>query len=203
MNQLMSTPRRLAVAAFVLVLGTLTAAASSSARRAAHATAAPPAAQRTLTGGPIGRRPGTLGPGTVVRSGNVFKRVFLDSQHGFALAGVGQAQYPAATSNGGRTWRTSGPALHINAAQAPLAVSEVGVLSRKVYFAAGGGEVVDATPDGGKHWYQTLFRGGVLGVIPANGKLLAVIGSYETTPVTAWVYGSSDGGKTWHYEEGL
>jgi hypothetical protein len=201
MKQLMST-RRLVVAAFVLVLGTLTAAGSSSARLDAHATAAPPAAQRTLTGGLISRRPGTLGPGTIVRSGKLFKRVFLDSQHGFALAGVGQAQYPAATSNGGRTWRTSGPALHVNAAQAPLVVNEVGVLSRKVYFAAGGGEVVDATPDGGKHWYQTLFGGGVLGAIPANGKLLAVIASYET-PVSTWVYGSSDGGKTWHYEAGL
>lgn len=200
MDQLMSTPRRLAVAAFVLVLGTLTATGSSSARLDAHATAA---AQRTLTGALIGRRPGTLKPGTIVRSGNLLKRVFLDSQHGFALAAVGQAQYPAATSNGGRTWRTSGPVLHINAAQAPLGVNEVGVLSRKVYFAAGGGEVVDATPDGGKHWYQTLFRGGVLGAIPADGKLLAVIGSYETTPVSTWVYGSSDGGKTWHYEEGL
>jgi hypothetical protein len=201
MNQLMST-RRLAVAAFVLVLGTLTAAGSSSARLDAHTTAAPPAAQRTLTGRLIGRRPGTLKPGTIVRSGNLLKRVFLDSQHGFALAGVGQAQYPAATSNGGRTWRTSGPALHVNAANAPLAVNEVGALSRKVYFAAGGGEVVDATPDGGKHWYQTLFGGGVLGAIPANGKLLAVIASNET-PVSTWVYGSSDGGRTWHYEAGL
>jgi hypothetical protein len=84
-----------------------------------------------------------------------------------------------------------------------LAVSEVGVLSRNVYFAAGGGEVVDATPDGGKHWYQTLFRGGVLGVIPANGKLLAVVANNEATPVNTWAYGSSDGGRTWQYQEGL
>jgi hypothetical protein len=184
-------------------VGALGPVGSSSARLAAHAAAGPPSTQRTLTGGLIGRRPGTLRPGTIVLSHNVFKRVFLDPQHGFALAGVGQAQYPAATSNGGRTWRTSGPALHINAAQAPLAVSEVGVLSRNVYFAAGGGEVVDATTDGGRHWYQTLFRGGVLGVIPANGKLLAVVANNEATPVNTWVYGSSDGGRTWQYEEGL
>jgi hypothetical protein len=202
MNRIMCARRR-SLAAFALVVAALTGAASSAARTAAHATAAPPAAQRTLSGGLIGRRPGTLRAGTVVRATNVFKRVFLDSQHGVALAGVGQAQYPAATSNGGRTWRTSGPALHINAAQAPLAVSEVGALSRNVYFAGGGGEVVDATPDGGKHWYQTLFRGGVLGVIPANGKLLAVIAAYETTPTSTWVYSSTDGGRNWQYEEGL
>lgn len=202
MNRMMC-PRRRSLAAFALVVAALAGAASSAARPASNATAAPPAAQRTLTGGLIGRRPGTLRPGTVVRATNVFKRMFLDSQRGVALAGVGQAQYPAATTNGGRTWRTSGPALHINAAQAPLAVSEVGALSRKVYFAGGGGEVADATPDGGKHWYQTLFRGGVLGVIPANRKLLAVIAGSETTPTSTWVYGSTDGGRTWHYEEGL
>jgi hypothetical protein len=201
MDRFLGRPRRLAVGAFVLVLAVY--AASASARPGAHAAAAPPSAQRTLSGGLISVRPGTLRRGTTVRSSRVFKRVFLDSQHGFALAGVGQAQYPAATGNGGRTWRTSGPALHINAAQAPLAVSEVGALSRRVYFAAGGGEVVDATPDGGKHWYQTLFPGGVLGAIPANGKLLAVVADNATSPANTWVYGSGDGGKTWHYEEGL
>jgi photosystem II stability/assembly factor-like uncharacterized protein len=202
MDRFLSRPRRLAVGAFVLVLAVY-AASAASARPGADAVAAPPSAQRTLSGGLISVRPGTLRPGTIVRSSKVFKRVFLDSQHGIALAGVGQAQYPTATSDGGRTWRTSGPTLHINAAQAPLAVSEVGALSRRVYFAAGGGEVVDATPDGGKHWYQTLFPGGVLGAIPANGKLLAVVADNATSPANTWVYGSGDGGKTWHYEEGL
>jgi|GEM_PF-3709253 hypothetical protein len=202
MNRPVGNPRRVTVAMLALVAAAIGPAGSSSARPAAHAAAGPPPSQRTLTGSLIARRPGTLRPGTVISSHNVFKRTFLDAQHGVALAGVGQAQYPAATSNGGRTWRTSGPALHINAAQAPLSVSEVGALSRSVYFAAGGGEVVDATPDGGRHWYQTLFGGGVLGAIPANGKLLAVIANNETTPANTWVYGSSDGGRIWHYEEG-
>jgi hypothetical protein len=202
MDRLMSGPRRLVAVACALVVGGFAPAGSAAAGPPAHEATGPPSALRTLTGGLIGRRPGTLRAGTIVHSRDVFKRVFLDSQHGFALAGVGQAQYPAVTSNGGRTWRTSGPALHVNAAQAPLAVSEVGVLSSKVYFAAGGGEAVDGTPDGGRHWYQTLFQGGVLGVIPSNGKLLAVIAANETTPASIWLYGSSDGGKTWHYEAG-
>jgi hypothetical protein len=203
MDQLLSRPRRLAVATFIAASGTLSIAGGTSADFAAHAAASPPATQRTLTGGLISVSPGTLRPGTIVRPGNLFKRVFLDSQHGVALARVGQAQYPAATSNGGRTWRTSGPSLHINAAQAPLAVSEVGALSRTVYFAAGNGEVVDATPDSGKHWYRTFFSGGVLGVLPANGKLLAVIANFETSATVTWVYVSTDGGRNWHYEEGL
>ena len=48
--------------------------------------------------------------------------MFTDGKHGFALA-EGQAQYPAATNDGGKTWKTNGPALHVNAAQAPLAVA--------------------------------------------------------------------------------
>jgi photosystem II stability/assembly factor-like uncharacterized protein len=144
-----------------------------------------------------------LREGTIVRSRDVFKRVFVDSHHGVALAGVGQAQYPVATRDAGRTWRTSGPALHLDAAQAPLAVREIGALSRKVYFAAGSGEVVDATPDGGKHWYQTLFGGGVVGVIAANGELLALISGNEPATGTSALYGSTDGGRTWHREQNL
>jgi hypothetical protein len=201
-------PRGLVMASLTLVVmmipgGVLAlGGASSSASPDAHAAASPLAAQRSLGGTQIARQPGTLRPGTPVRSREVLKRVFLNAQRGFALAAVGGAQYPASTSNGGRRWLTSGPALHLDAAQAPLAVLEVGVLSSKVYFAAGGGEVVDATPDAGRRWYQTLFPGGVLGVIPADGKLVAVIEAYASSPASTWAYSSGDGGRTWRYVEG-
>jgi hypothetical protein len=200
MNRLTGASRARAVAALVVAISALSSVACSPAADAARAAAVPPAAQRTLAGKLLDSPAATLRPGTIVRAGSLSKRVFVSSRSGVALASVGQAQYPAATSNGGKTWRTSGPALHLDAAQAPLAVSEVGALNSKVYFAAGGGEVVDATPDGGKHWYQTLFSGGVIGVIPSSDKLLAVIAGFETTPVSTWVYGSSNGGKTWQYE---
>jgi hypothetical protein len=200
MNKLTDASHARAAAFVLLTVAALSAAGSSTAAAAARAAAVPPAAERTLDGKLLDDPPATLRTGTIVRARSLSKRVFVSSRNGFALASVGQAQYPAVTSNGGKTWRTDGPALHLDAAQAPLAVSEVGALNSRVYFAAGGGEVVDATPDGGRHWYQTLFSGGVIGVIPSSGKLLAVIAGFATTPVSTWVYGSSDGGKTWQYE---
>ena len=81
------------------------AAMSASAATGGHGVAS--AGQTTVTGTLITRPARTLAPGTAVRSNElVGQRVFVDAAHGFALASVGQAQYPAATSNGGRTWRT-------------------------------------------------------------------------------------------------
>lgn len=162
-----------------------------------------PAPPQTITATLIHVAPHTLRPGTVVSSHTLGRRVFVDSQHGFALADTGQAQYPAATVNGGRTWRVSGPVLHENAAQAPLVVTEVGAMSRRVYFAAGAGEVVDATADGGSYWYRAFFPGGLLGVLPSNGRLVAVAETFATPPATTLIYVSTDGGRHWHYEPNL
>ena len=75
------------------------AAMSASAATGGHGVAS--AGQTTVTGTLITRPARTLAPGTAVRSNElVGQRVFVDAAHGFALAGVGQAQYPAATSNG-------------------------------------------------------------------------------------------------------
>jgi hypothetical protein len=132
--------------------------------------------------------------------------VFVDALHGFALVNVGGAQYPAASVNAGGTWRVSGPALHLNAAQAPLVVCEVGALSRRIYFADGcGGEAVDTTGDGGRHWWRAFFGGGVQAVVGSGSRLVAFVAADsggDSTAVT-WVYVSSDGGRHWHYENGL
>ena len=91
----------------------------------------------------------------------VGQRVFVNATHGFALVDSGQAQYPAATADGGKTWKTDGPALHLDAAQAPLAVVDVGTAGRNTVFAWGTGQVIDTTSDGGKHWYRALFTQGI------------------------------------------
>ena len=175
------------------------AAMSASAATGGHGVAS--AGQTTVTGTLITRPARTLAPGTAVRSNElVGQRVFIDAAHGFALASVGQAQYPAATSNGGRTWRTDGPALHLNAAQAPLAVTQIGAAGRRTVFAYGSGQVIDATSDGGQHWYRALFNGQPMAVVRnAQGHLVAFVDGETGASGTAQ-YVSKNGGRTWRLD---
>ena len=191
------SPRKL-VAAFVVVgvvLGLGSIGVSGAATRAT-AAAKPP---KTVTATLITRRKGTLATGSSVRAAAVSgQRVFTDAMHGFALASVGSAQYAVATADGGKTWKTYGPALHLNAAQAPLSVSFIGAVSRKTVFAWGGGQVIDATNDGGKHWYSALFTTGspVAVVRDIQGHITAFVGSPSGGSTSRYV--SKDGGRTWH-----
>lgn len=191
------SPRKL-VAAFVVVavvLGLGSIGVSGAATRGT-AAAKPP---KTVTATLITRRKGTLATGSSVRASAVSgQRVFTDAKHGFALASAGSAQYAVATADGGKTWKTYGPALHLNAAQAPLSVAFIGAVSRKTVFAWGGGQVIDATNDGGKHWYSALFTTGspVAVVRDIQGHITAFVGSPSGGSTSRYV--SKDGGRTWH-----
>jgi hypothetical protein len=172
--------------------------AASTAPTGVAAAVKPP---KTVTALRLAPRPGGLAPGTPVPSANLFgQRVFTDSKRGFALASPSDADYPVATTDGGITWKTDGPALHLHAANAPAVVLFIGAVNRKTVFAWGGGQVIDATHDGGKNWYSASFSfGGPLAVArELNGHLLALVG----TPggATKWLYNSKDGGRTWHYQ---
>lgn len=191
----------LALAAGTIGLQSASAAGSTAAPRASAASSSPP----TVTAGLMTRRSGTLAPGTALRASALGERVFPDAKHGFALAAAGQAQYPASSTDGGKTWRTDGPALHIDAAQAPLSVVDLGATNDRTIFAYGSGQVIDTTSDGGKHWYQALFTDGtpmaVVGGI--SGHLVAYVDGFtsatSSTGVT-WQYVSRDGGRSWHYD---
>ena len=191
------SPRKL-VAAFVVVgvvLGLGSIGVSGAETRGTPA-AKPP---KTVTATLVTRRTGTLATGSSVRASAVSgQRVFTDAKHGFALASVGSAQYAVATADAGKTWKTYGPALHLNAAQAPLSVSFIGAVSRKTVFAWGGGQVIDATSDGGKHWYSALFTTGspVAVVRDIQGHITAFVGSPSGGSTSRYV--SKDGGRTWH-----
>lgn len=163
---------------------------------AAAKKAGPP---KTVTGALMKPRSGTLKPGSKVNASKVASpRIFFNSTRGFAMAGVGQAEYPVATTDGGKTWKTNGPFLHLDAAQAPLAVSNVGAGNQKTMFACCGGQVVDATGDGGKHWYQALLGDTVLSVIaPGNGKRLVAVAQNGSSKARNLVYVSTDGGHHW------
>jgi hypothetical protein len=163
--------------------------------------AVPATGQNTVTAGLIARAPMTLAPGSTVRASSlVGQRVFTDAAHGFALASVGQAQYPAATSNGGRTWNTDGPALHLNAAQAPFVVVQIGAAGRRTVFAYGSGQVIDTTSDGGRHWYRAVFNGLPMAVVRnVRGHLVAFVDG-ETGGGATSQYVSRDGGRIWRYD---
>lgn len=164
---------------------------------AASSTAATPAIPKTVTAMLITRQHGTLAPRTVVRSSTLGQRVFTNANDGFALANTGGAQYPAATTNGGKVWKTDGPALHLDAAQAPLAVTSVGAASQRTIYAYGSGQVVDVTSDGGKHWYRALFQGLSMAVVPGISRhLVAFIDGNAAT----FQYVSKNGGRTWKYD---
>src|ERR1700712_4775928 len=90
--------------------GAIAIASAADGRSTMAAIGAPPTAAavpaQTVTASRITRFPRTLTPGTRVKSSRLGQRVFVDAQHGFALAAGEQAEYPAATTNGGKTWRT-------------------------------------------------------------------------------------------------
>ena len=171
----------------------------------ASAVTARPAAvpAGTVNGTLIMRTPHTLAQGSRVRSASLGVRTFVDGRHGFALASVGSAQYSAATTDGGRTWRTDSPALHVNAANAPLVVISLGAANRRTIYAYGGGQVVDATVDAGAHWYRGLFDGLTMAVTRNfAGHLVAFVDGMPSgsSRGATWQYVSRNGGRTWHLD---
>jgi hypothetical protein len=191
----------LTLAGFAVTIGvgtTIAVGVSSASTVASSALAVP----QTVTATLITRHSQTLAPGARVSSTSLGQRVFPTARVGFALADVNGAQYPAATANGGLTWRTNGPALHLDAAQAPLVVLYPGAASTRTFFAFGGGQVVDATGDGGRHWWRAILGDAVVAVVPrVNGGLAAFAQRAIGTGVNVetLVYVSSDGGHHWHY----
>jgi hypothetical protein len=194
-------PAALAAGAFALGSFAVGVSFASSTSGAAASAPTPPA---TITASPITKPSGTLAPGRSVGANTITGlRVFTNAHHGIALASTAQAQYPAVTTNGGASWHTNGPALHVNALQAPLSVVYVGAASSKLYFACCSGQVVDTTNDGGKHWWSAVLGDLVMSVVPRGNELIAftqVAAGQNSTKAITWVYVSKDGGKHWHYD---
>jgi hypothetical protein len=180
-----------------VVTGVASAVLLGSGFGLATAVASPPKPPRTVTATRIVRQPGTLATGSHVGGRSVAgQRTFTNATRGFALASVGEADYAVTTTDGGKTWKTDGPALHLHALQAPLAVSFIGAVNRRTVFAWGGGQVIDTTSNGGKTWFRALFTSGspVAVVHDFTGHLLAFVQSSGSSTVQ---YVSKDGGRTW------
>lgn len=188
----------------VIVLAALIAwPQAQAARRVAHRASAVPGFDvpfKRVTAKPFKR----LSLGKQYESGRlvanrfiVGPRVFTDASHGFGIAAPIGAQWPAVTEDGGRTWRIAGPYLHVDAADAGDAFSQIGAASRRLLFAGGGANNVDTTPDGGRHWYQAyLATGTVLGITwdRFSRELLAFVQPLRHHgPLPTWTYVSKDG----------
>jgi hypothetical protein len=188
--------RRLSVP--VLAVGAVLAASIVG-----SSAASPITQPKTVTATVITATAGTRAPGTKVSSHRLGHRIFVDDKHGFALADTGGAQYSAATTDGGKTWRIDSPALHLNAAQAPLAVTDLGAASRKTIFAFASGQVIDTSSDGGKTWYRAFFVDGeTMAVVAVADRLIAFVDistSNTSSKGVTWQFVSTDGGRTWKY----
>jgi hypothetical protein len=142
-------------------------------------------------------RPDAVARGTRVRDSALFgTRVFANARAGFALADVRQAQYPARTTDGGKTWRIDGPQFHVNAADAPEAVGFVGVAGPRRLFAYGS-SVVDATTNGGRTWWEAFFQDLVVAVVPGPRGLVAYVQQESGNRAVTSQYLSRDGGRHW------
>lgn len=143
--------------------------------------------------------------GSVVSSSKLSVRSLVDAGAGFALASVGQAQYPANTTDGGKTWRIDGPHLHVNAANAPDVVSGSGVVGPRTYFAyggPGGGNTVVVSTDAGKTWWRAYLPGVPMTVEPTNtGGKSALATIVESNAGHFLAYVSTDGGRHWKYDK--
>ena len=163
---------------------------------ASGAQAAPP---QKIAAKRLHARPDAVAPGTTVRDSALFGvRTFWNARVGFALADVRQAQYPARTTDGGKTWRIDGPQFHVNAADAPEAVGFVGMAGSRRLFAYGA-SVVDASTDGGRTWWEAFFQDLVVAVVRGPRGLVAYVQHQTGNRAVTWQYLSRDGGRHWRH----
>lgn len=177
----------------------LSGAGAGAATVAPSAPTTPP--QKTVTGSLIRGLHGTLGVGSQIPNHQInARRTYFGNSWAVTLGHDRQgAVYPVQTGNGGRRWRTVGPALWVPAADAPNAVNTVTAATRSLQYAyGGGGQVVDVTRDGGPQWRRATFDGTVLAVSPGirKNELVAFINNGAGT---TWQFVTRNGGATWAY----
>jgi hypothetical protein len=112
------------------------------------------------------------------------------------------ATYPVLSTDGGTTWRIDGPLFSVDAADAGNITSSIGALrSHGAYFWGRLGNAVKVTTDEGKHWWVTGFGAGVYKVSASHGTLRTVALGNEVscTDFQAFLYVSTDSGRTWNF----
>ena len=106
------------------------------------------------------------------------------------------AQYPACTTNGGKSWKICGPHLHVAAANAPDVVTQLGAHGSTywVYSGPGGGGSVVVSSDAGKIWYRARMPfHGPYAVIKDDSTVPPRLIAFVWTGSSAIAYTSSNG----------
>ena len=195
----------------LVACGASTQPRASRARSPSTPPVAVPAPSTRIVAQPLRAAAAGLRPGTGVSPRFLGVRVFANRRDGFAITDLPQAgdgTYPVSTTDGGQTWRTDGPVLHIPAAQGPSAVDQAGVAGARTYFAWCGAcnLIIDITADAGEHWWRAVMPGQVLAVIgsadPRAGLTAIIAGPTPAASgrgASLWVYTSPDGLR-WTYD---
>ena len=78
---------------------------------------------------------------------------------------------------------------------------DIGAAGQKTIFAWGTGQVIDATSDGGKHWYRATFFGLPVAVLKnPQGHLVAFVDGEASSGASPLQYVSKNGGKLWRLD---
>jgi hypothetical protein len=184
----------------VLIPPALVALATAVAAPLALSAPGSPPATVTATKLSADRSP-FLPAGRVVSDVTLTNRVYVNSRDGFSLSWQPNAQYGACTTDAGHTWRICTPVLHVNAANAPNVVTEIGAdhSTYWVFGGPGGGQSVVVSNDAGRTWYRAYMPGVPMAVTESNVGTVRRLIAFVATGQKPLVYISSDGGHTWKY----
>jgi hypothetical protein len=153
---------------------------------------------------------GALITHSMLKSGSITSKVLFDS-YGYALATIGNYEYPVSTTNIGQRWRIAGNYFNIVTASGMSAggtPTSISVFSQEIAIAFRAGDILSGmnssiyvTDDAGRRWYVASLPGTVHGVESTQTtqnhlKVWAIVYPSSTSGEKS-TYSSLDGGRHW------
>jgi hypothetical protein len=188
----------------VLIPAAVVAAATAVAAPLALSAPGTPPTTVTAARLPAERAP-LVAVGRIVSDTTLANRVYVNRQDGFSLSWQRSAQYGACTTDAGHTWRICTPALHVNAANAPNVVTQIGADHQTywVYGGPGGSPSIVVSNDAGRTWYRAYVPGTAMAVTLSHAGTVRQLIAFVATGKTPLVDVSADAGHTWRYTSKL
>ncbi len=150
---------------------------------------------------------------SMLKGGSISNEALL-GKHGYALATIGNYQYPVSTDNHGQHWRIAGDYFNMVSTSGMGAggtATDVSMFSRAIAVAFRAGDILRGTNsnvyvtfDSGRHWYVTSLPGTVHGVEvnhakPNHSALSAIVQSSSPSGGKS-TYVSLNEGRNWSLE---